>query len=126
MKLDYSKLNGVLPAIIQEAATGLVLMIGFMNEEAVQRTLDTGVVTFFSRSRNKIWIKGETSGHRLLVREVATDCDQDALLVKVEALGPGVCHNGYRSCFYRRRENGCWIETEAPSFDPAAVYGGGE
>jgi phosphoribosyl-AMP cyclohydrolase len=123
MKLDYSKLNGVLPAVIQDATSGRVLMVGFMNEEAFQRTVESGLVTFFSRSRNKLWIKGETSGHSLIVREIATDCDQDSLLVRVDAIGPGVCHNGYQSCFYRRRDGDNWVESEAPAFDPAAVYG---
>jgi phosphoribosyl-AMP cyclohydrolase len=122
MKLDYSKLNGVLPAVIQDATSGRVLMVGFMNEEAFQRTLETGHVTFFSRSRNQLWTKGETSGHSLVVREIATDCDQDSLLLRVDPIGPGVCHQGYRSCFYRRRVNDSWVESEAPTFDPAIVY----
>ena len=71
-------------------------MVGFMNEEAFRKTVETGSVTFFSRSRNKLWLKGETSGHRLVVKEISTDCDRDAFLIKVEALGPGVCHEGYR------------------------------
>ena len=98
-------------------------MVGFMNEEAFRRTVASGFVTFFSRSRNKLWEKGETSGHRLVVKEIATDCDRDALLIKAEALGPGVCHEGYQSCFYRRLNNGKWIESEARAYDPAAVYG---
>ena len=83
-------------------ATGRVLMVGYMNEEAFQLTVKTGFVTFYSRSRQKLWLKGETSGHRLAVKEISTDCDQDTLLVRVEPQGPGVCHNGYQSCFYRR------------------------
>jgi len=94
-----------------------------MNEEAFQKTVETGFATFYSRSRHKLWLKGETSGHRLVVKEISTDCDQDAVLVRVQALGPGVCHNGYQSCFYRRLENGRWIESEARAYDPAAVYG---
>jgi phosphoribosyl-AMP cyclohydrolase len=123
MNLDYSKLNGVLPAVIQDATTGRVLMLGFMNEEAFQRTVETGHVTFFSRSRNRLWTKGETSGHKLVVREIATDCDQDAVLVRVDAIGPGVCHNGYQSCFYRRRVQDDWVESESRTFDPEVVYG---
>ena len=123
MNLDYSKLNGVLPAVIQDATSGRVLMVGFMNEEAFRRTIETGHVTFFSRSRNKLWLKGETSGHHLVVREIATDCDQDSLLVRVDAMGPGVCHNGYQSCFYLRREGEQWVESEARTFDPDVVYG---
>ncbi len=124
MNLDYSKLNGVVPAVVQDAESGRVLMVGFMNEEAFRRTVDTGHVTFFSRSRNTLWMKGETSGHRLVVREIATDCDQDSVLVQVEAMGPGVCHEGYQSCFYRKLEGDRWVERESPTFDPKAVYGG--
>ncbi len=123
MQLDFSKADGLIPAIIQDHATGRVLMLGFMNEEAFRRTVETGFATFYSRSRKKLWLKGETSGHRLAVKKISTDCDQDALLVQVEPLGPGVCHNGYRSCFYRGLKNGEWTETEARAYDPAAVYG---
>jgi phosphoribosyl-AMP cyclohydrolase len=123
MNLDFTKLNGILTAVIQDQKTGRVLMVGFMNEESFRQTVETGFVTFFSRSRNKLWMKGETSGHRLVVKEIATDCDQDALLIQVEALGPGVCHEGYNSCFFRRLESGQWNESEARVYDPAAVYG---
>jgi phosphoribosyl-AMP cyclohydrolase len=123
MDLDFSKLNGLITAVIQDHATGRVLMVGFMNDEAFRKTVETGHVTFFSRSRNKLWLKGETSGHRLMVKEIATDCDRDALLIKVEALGPGVCHEGYQSCFFRRLDAGQWKESEPRAYDPAAVYG---
>ena len=123
MDLDFSKLDGRLPAVIQDAATGRVLMVGFMNEEAFRKTVETGFATFYSRSRNKLWLKGETSGHRLVVKEISTDCDLDTVLVKVEAIGPGVCHEGYQSCFFRRLENGQWTVTDERSYDPAAVYG---
>jgi phosphoribosyl-AMP cyclohydrolase len=122
MNLDFSKMDGLLPAVIQDHSSGRVLMLGFMNEEAFQKTVETGFATFFSRSRNKLWLKGETSGHRLLVKSISTDCDQDAVLVQVEALGPGVCHNGYQSCFYRTLTNGAWQESEEPTYDPAKVY----
>lgn len=121
--LNFSKLDGLLPAVVQDHASGRVLMVGFMNEEAFQLTAATGVVTFYSRSRSKLWVKGESSGHKLLVRGMATDCDRDCVLVQVEALGPGVCHDGYASCFYRQFEDGEWKTTEARAFDPAAVYG---
>ena len=123
MNLDYSKLDGLIPAVIQDAASGRVLMLGFMNPEAFQKTRETGFVTFYSRSRNKLWMKGESSGHRLVVKDISTDCDDDSLLIKVEAIGPGVCHNGYQSCFYRRLDGDQWVETEARTYDPAAVYG---
>ena len=123
MKLDFSKLDGLITTVIQDYATGRVLMVGFMNEEAFQLTVKTGYATFYSRSRKKLWLKGESSGHRLVVKDIATDCDQDALLVRVEAVGPGVCHNGYESCFYRSLKDGGWVETEPRAYDPDAVYG---
>jgi phosphoribosyl-AMP cyclohydrolase len=126
MNLDYAKLDGLVPAVIQNAASGRILMVGFMNDEAFKKTCQTGHVTFFSRSRNKLWMKGESSGHKLIVKEISTDCDNDSLLIKVEPLGPGVCHNGYESCFYRRLEDGRWVESEARAYDPATVYGGSQ
>jgi phosphoribosyl-AMP cyclohydrolase len=122
MNLDFSKLDGLVAAVIQDHISGRVLMVGFMNEEACRKTVETGYATFFSRSRNKIWVKGETSGHRLVVKEIRTDCDRDALLIKVEALGPGVCHEGFESCFFRKLEDGEWTTSETRVFDPAAVY----
>ena len=123
MQLDFTKLDGLLPAVIQDHQSKRVLMVGFMNEEAFRKTVETGFATFFSRSRNKLWLKGESSGHRLVVKEITTDCDQDCVLVEVEALGPGVCHEGYESCFYRRLTDGEWQEKEQRAYDPAAVYG---
>lgn len=123
MDLDFKKLGGLVPAVIQDHQTGRVLMLGFMNEEAFQKTVETGFATFFSRTRNKLWMKGESSGHRLVVKEISTDCDKDTLLLKVEAQGPGVCHDGYQSCFYRRLDEGAWVESENRAYDPSAVYG---
>ena len=123
MELDFSKLNGLVTAVVQDHKTGRVLMVGFMNDEAFRKTVETGYITFFSRSRNKLWLKGETSGHRLVVKEIAIDCDRDALLIKAESLGPGVCHEGYQSCFYRRLDSGRWVESESRAYDPATVYG---
>ena len=126
MELNFSKQSGLVTAVIQDHKTNRVLMVGFMNEEAFRKTVASGYVTFFSRSRNKLWIKGETSGHRLVVKEIATDCDRDALLIKAEALGPGVCHEGYRSCFFRQIEESGNIRTiEQRAFDPAKVYATG-
>ena len=119
---DFSKFDGLLPAVVQDAASNRVLMVGFMNHEAWLKTLSSGNVTFYSRSRNKLWMKGESSGHVLRVKEIATDCDNDTLLIKVESLGPGVCHNGYQSCFYRTLTNNEWVESESPTYDPAVVY----
>lgn len=123
MDLDFDKLDGLVPAVIQDHASGRVLMVGFMNREAFGKTVETGFATFYSRTRKKLWMKGESSGHRLVVKEISTDCDQDAVLVRVEALGPGVCHNGFQSCFYRRYREGRWIEAEPRSYDPETVYG---
>jgi phosphoribosyl-AMP cyclohydrolase len=100
--MDFSKLNGLVPAVIQDHETAEVLMVGFMNQEALERTRQTGFATFFSRTRNALWTKGETSGNRLQVVGMLTDCDDDTVLVKVKRLGDGkVCHTGQRSCFYR-------------------------
>jgi phosphoribosyl-AMP cyclohydrolase len=123
MDLDFKKLDGLVAAVIQDYTSGRVLMVGFMNEEAFRKTVETGYATFFSRSRNKLWLKGETSGHRLVVKEISTDCDRDALLIRVEAQGPGVCHEGYESCFFRRLDSGRWVESEPRAYDPASVYG---
>jgi phosphoribosyl-AMP cyclohydrolase len=124
MELDFTKLDGLIPAVIQDDASGRILMLGFMNEEAFRKTVETGFATFYSRSRKKLWLKGETSGHKLAVKRIQTDCDQDSLVILVEALGPGVCHNGYQSCFYRTLQNGRWVESEKPAYDPGAIYGG--
>jgi phosphoribosyl-AMP cyclohydrolase len=100
--MDFTKLDGLIPAVIQDDRTGDVLMVGFMNEEALARTLETGFATFFSRTRGTLWTKGETSGNRLKVRRILQDCDADTVLLKVECLGDGnVCHTGERSCFFR-------------------------
>jgi len=121
--MDLKYQVGLIPAVIQDEASGKVLMLGYMNPEALEATLRTGFVTFYSRSRQKLWVKGETSGHKLLVREVRVDCDRDALLVRVELRGPGCCHQGYESCFFRAHtpEAGEKI-VEPRRFDPAEVY----
>lgn len=100
MEIDFKKMRGLAPAIVQDIATGDVLMLGFMNREALEVTLRTGQVTFFSRTRQKLWTKGERSGNRLQVVSAATDCDRDSVLLRVRVLGQGVvCHTGARSCF---------------------------
>ena len=101
--MDFSKLNGLVPAVIQDADSSEVLMVGFMNDVALAETRRTGFATFFSRTRNTLWTKGETSGNRLEVVDILVDCDDDTVLVKVKRLGDGnVCHTGERSCFFRR------------------------
>jgi len=100
--MDFTKLDGLIPAVIQDDESGEVLMVGFMNDEALTRTVETGFATFFSRTRGKLWTKGETSGNRLQVNRMLVDCDEDTLLLKVTRLGDGnVCHTGDRSCFSR-------------------------
>lgn len=100
--MDFTKLDGLIPAVIQDADSAEVLMVGFMNEEALAITKRSGYATFFSRTRNTLWTKGETSGNRLEVIEMLTDCDDDTVLVKVKRLGDGnVCHTGQRTCFFR-------------------------
>ena len=100
--MDYSKLNGLIPAVIQDAESSEVLMVGFMNEQALAQTRESGFATFFSRTRNTMWTKGETSGNKLKVVDILVDCDDDTVLVKVKRLGDGnVCHTGTRTCFSR-------------------------
>jgi phosphoribosyl-AMP cyclohydrolase len=103
--MDFSKLDGLIAAVIQDDSSNEVLMVGFMNEEALRKTRETGFATFFSRTRGTLWTKGETSGNRLQVTRILVDCDDDTVLVKVNALGDGVaCHTGQRTCFYRELE----------------------
>jgi phosphoribosyl-AMP cyclohydrolase len=124
VKLAFEKTGGLIPAIIQDERTADVLMLGFMNEEAFAETQRTREVVFYSRSRNRLWKKGESSGHVLKVRDVRVDCDADALLIRVEAAGPGVCHEGYRSCFFRRvEEDGASQVIAERTFEPDQVYG---
>src|SRR5271155_2529492 len=123
MELDFEKENGLIPAIVQDAVNGEVLMLGFMNREALAKTSETGFVTFYSRSRKKLWTKGESSGQRLLLRELRVDCDLDAVLVLVELAGEAVCHEGYRSCFFRsldRQGDSAIIERRL--FSPEQLY----
>ena len=106
--IDFDKMQGLAPAIVQDDATGEVLMLGFMNRDALEATLRSGYVTFYSRTRNKLWTKGETSGNKLQVISLTTDCDQDTLLARVRVEGAGVvCHEGTRSCFTRALEVNC-------------------
>lgn len=124
MELAFEKLDGLIPGVIQDFATGDVLMLGFLNRESLRLTQQSGEVHFFSRSRNKLWKKGETSGHVLRVREILLDCDADALVLRVDALGPGVCHEGYRSCFFRRLESdGSSTVIAERAFEVSQVYG---
>jgi phosphoribosyl-AMP cyclohydrolase len=124
VQLAFEKLGGLIPGIVQDHETGAVLMLGYLNAEALEQTQSTGEVHFFSRSRNRLWKKGETSGHVLRVREIRLDCDADALLFLVEAVGPGVCHEGYRSCFFRSLESdGSSLVVAERVFVPMDIYG---
>jgi phosphoribosyl-AMP cyclohydrolase len=123
--LNFAKMGGLVPAIVQDAASGEVLMLAFMNPEAWERTLATGEAHYFSRTRNIIWHKGDTSGHVQRIKEILIDCDDDTVLLKVEQVGGAACHTGYRSCFYRRLEGDRLQSVGAKIFDPKEVYGGG-
>lgn len=122
-QLDFDKQGGLVTAVVQDSKTARVLMVGYMNREAFDKTIASGHVTFFSRSRRKLWTKGERSGHFLQLVSISTDCDADAVLVQAEPMEPGVCHNGFESCFYRTLQGNDWVQTERPVYDPAAVYG---
>ena len=121
--VDFKKLNGLVPAVIQDSKTLEILMVGFMNDEALVKTRETGYVVFFSRSRNQLWLKGESSGHKLQVVSIKTDCDRDTILVLVNPLGPGVCHEGYESCFFRTWQDDQWKINSEKVFSPETVYG---
>lgn len=124
MDIAFAKAGGLVPAIIQDHRTGDVLMLGFMNADALAETQRTEEVVFFSRSKNRLWKKGETSGHVLKLREIRVDCDADALLLRVEPVGAGVCHEGYRSCFFRRIDpDGSSSVIDDRVFAPENVYG---
>lgn len=122
IELDFTKMGGLAPAIVQDNETGEVLMLAFMNQAAWDATLKTGKATYYSRSRNQLWVKGETSGHVQLVKEIRMDCDNDTVLLKVRQLGGAACHKGYKSCFYRKVNNDTLTITEEPVFDPKTVY----
>jgi phosphoribosyl-AMP cyclohydrolase len=124
MKLPELKYDraGLVPVAVQDADTGELLMLAYMNDEALRETLKSGLATYWSRSRQKLWTKGETSGHRQKVVEIRADCDGDALLLRVRQEG-GACHEGYRSCFFRRLEDGELKVVEERVFSPEQVYG---
>jgi len=124
MQLDFAKQNGLIPAIVQDWETGEVLMLAYLNEESFRLTLQTGKMHYYSRSRNKLWMKGESSGHIQEVKEILVDCDDDAAVFKVKQHGGAACHTGYNSCFYRRVEqNGqTTLIKDAKVFNPDEVY----
>lgn len=118
--------RGLVPAIAQDAGTGRVLMFAHMNREALQRTVETGEAHYWSRSRNRLWHKGEESGHTQRVRSIGLDCDGDVVLLTVEQAGGIACHTGRASCFFRRFEAGRWVEVEPVLKDPGQIYGAAE
>jgi phosphoribosyl-AMP cyclohydrolase len=122
IELDFNKSDGLIPAIVQDCRTQQVLMLAFMNKEAWEKTLSTGKATYFSRSRQTLWVKGETSGNVQWVREVRIDCDNDAILLKVDQVGAAACHTGYESCFHKKVENGAVSIDGIKRFDPEEVY----
>ena len=122
IQLDCKKTGGRIPAIAQDHATGEILMLAYMNQKAFEATLSSGKATYYSRSRQTLWIKGETSGNVQLVKEIRLDCDNDTVLLKVEQLGGAACHTGHRSCFFKKIENGSIQVIGEPMFDPKEVY----
>jgi phosphoribosyl-AMP cyclohydrolase len=122
MNIDFDKAGGLVAAIAQDHQTGEVLMIAWMNREAFEETVRTGRAVYFSRSRGKLWRKGEESGNVQEVREILVDCDADAVLLKVNQIGGAACHEGYKSCFFRRLDQGEWKTIAERVFDPKAVY----
>lgn len=122
IKLDFGKMDGLIPAVVQEYETGEVLMLAYMNKEAWEETLSTGKATYYSRSRKELWVKGKTSGNLQLVREIRIDCDNDTVLLKVEQLGGAACHTGHKSCFFKKVEDDSVKVVGTPLFDPEEVY----
>lgn len=122
VKLDFEKCGGLIPAIAQDHKTGEILMMAYINAESWAETLKSGYATYYSRSRRQLWKKGESSGHLQVIHDIFVDCDLDTVIFAVEQLGPGACHTGHRSCFYRRVENGELVETSEPVFDAGKVY----
>jgi phosphoribosyl-AMP cyclohydrolase len=121
--LDFTKSGGLVTAIAQDDATGEILMVAHMNEESFQRTLASGEVVYWSRSRQQLWHKGESSGNTQIVKSLAVDCDGDVVLLRVEQRGGAACHTGKRSCFFRHLEDGAWVDVGEQVFDPDEVYG---
>jgi phosphoribosyl-AMP cyclohydrolase len=121
--LDFAKSGGLVTAIAQDDQTDEILMVAFMNEEAFRRTLETGEAFYWSRTREKLWHKGEESGNTQTVKAIYTDCDGDVVLLKVEQQGGAACHTGRRSCFFNKLESDSWIDVGTMIFDPKKIYG---
>jgi phosphoribosyl-AMP cyclohydrolase len=119
---DFSKQGGLLPVVVQSASSGKVLMLAYMNELAWTRTVETGKAHYWSRSRQKLWMKGEESGNVQIIREIYVDCDSDTILLKIEQIGGAACHTGYETCFYRLFKDGRFEIQGTPVFNPEEVY----
>ncbi|RMD82864.1 MAG: phosphoribosyl-AMP cyclohydrolase [Candidatus Dadabacteria bacterium] len=122
VELDFDKQGGLVPVVVQDADDGTVLMLAYMNREAFERTVATRTATYWSRSRQQLWVKGESSGNTQEVEEIRVDCDRDTVLLRVRQAGGAACHEGYRSCFYRRLTSGGLEVTEQRVFNPDEVY----
>jgi phosphoribosyl-AMP cyclohydrolase len=122
MKIDFEKAGGLVPAVAQDADTGEVLMLAWMNRDAYEETVRTGRACYYSRSRHRLWRKGEESGHVQEVRGIYIDCDADTVLLKVKQIGGAACHEGYRSCFFRKLDGDDWTVEGERVFDPKQVY----
>jgi phosphoribosyl-AMP cyclohydrolase len=122
IQLDFEKSGGLIPAVVQDEVTGEILMLAYMNRAAFEKTVETKKATYFSRSRNMLWTKGETSGHVQHVKEIRVDCDLDTVVLKVSQAGHGACHKGYKSCFYRAVDGNELKIVESQTFDPEKVY----
>jgi phosphoribosyl-AMP cyclohydrolase len=119
---NFNKTDGLIPAIVQDAETKDILMLAYMNRASWEATLQSGKATFWSRSRQKLWLKGESSGHVQIVKDIFIDCDEDTVLLQVEQIGGAACHTGHRSCFFRKREGGDFVVVGKKVFDPKEVY----
>jgi len=124
VELDFDKAGGLVPAIAQDAETGEILMLAYMNRLSWEKTLETGIAHYWSRSRSKLWKKGESSGNIQEIREIRVDCDEDCVVLKIHQVGGAACHTGFRSCFYRRVEDGRLEVDGEKIFDPEEKYGG--
>lgn len=122
IKLNFDKMGGLVPAIVQDYETGDVLMLAFMNQDSWEATLATGEATYYSRTRQTLWVKGKTSGNMQIVKEIRIDCDDDTVLLMVEQIGGAACHTGYRSCFFKKVKEGSVKIVGKPIFDPEEVY----
>ena len=122
IELNFKKMDGLIPAVVQDYKTGEVLMLAFMNQAAWEATLTTGKATYYSRTRQELWIKGKTSGNMQIVKEIRIDCDDDTVVLKVDQVGGAACHTGHKSCFYKKVEDGSIRVVGKPIFNPEEVY----